>query len=124
MSFAATDFDTSLLSDLHKDAYGFRPSPDTWTAWKQMSTEELNADIDYMIELLEQNSKEEERQEFLAVTAFEAYVKQTMSICNVNRATAIQYDMDAHDVMGDVGYYEYHWGLPYGYINQVQIVGR
>lgn len=33
-------FDESIISDLHKDAYGFRPSSAWWVEWNSMSSDE------------------------------------------------------------------------------------
>ena len=116
-----SNFDASIMSDLHKDAYGFRPSKDAWDAWEMMTAEEVQDDIDYMIALVERSIKEENEQQSIAVEEFEAQISSMCLQHNINRDTAIRWDMEAYNTVGDTGYHEYHRNLPYGYLTKVAI---
>jgi hypothetical protein len=41
-------YDESIISDLHKDVYGFRPRQDWWANWKAISEDAKQAIWDYL----------------------------------------------------------------------------
>lgn len=43
----------SIVSDLHKDAYGFRPVQTFWTEWELLDDEGKQAVWDYMVRALD-----------------------------------------------------------------------
>lgn len=46
-------YDEQIVSDLHKDAYGCRPSSFWWQCWQEASPEEKQAEWDDLLETLE-----------------------------------------------------------------------
>ena len=114
-------FDENLLSDLHKDAYGFRPSADYFKWWdscndiqKQAHWDSLIADINSSMERDEQNQKD-------AIAKFEDRVANLMH-SGTNRERVIDWLMQADDVRGDVEYFEFLNDLPYGYLKSKEVV--
>lgn len=108
--------DSDSVSDLHKDARGYRPSQEWWAEWMAMDDAEKQRTWDTLIERMNERNAEEEAHEQAAIKAFERTVKTTIEGGAVTRARAIQWLVDAADVRGDFEYFEYTMGLPYGYL--------
>lgn len=112
-------FDDNLVSDLHKDAFGFRPGERFWGAWECMSDDEKQAEWDYLIEACGRAAREEQEREERAIAEFEALVVKTISHGAKDRETAIRWIMKescARD--GDWDFLCWEHGLPYGYFNK------
>lgn len=105
-------FDEMTVSDLHKDAYGFRPSAGWWAHWKSQDDDAKQADWDYMCKLLEENEEIERKAQDAAHERWTAHLAQLMSDNSIDYATALRWDMEAMDAM-DAGHYCYRWGLSY-----------
>jgi len=107
-------FDYDLFSDLHKDAYGYRPryhrfyDDATTDAERQEFWDMTLRDLDIAI-------KEEEERKASAIASFEKAIAESMAMCNCDRATAIRYQIEAGgwEYEWDAGYICYHLGLPY-----------
>lgn len=107
--------DGSIYSDLHKDAYGFRPRgelamfkdiADFDEAWKRAA------------DALEREQRYEEEQKQEAIKNFEEEVASNMEYGAATREDAIRWICQArglHDE--DQSALEYAFGLPYGYLN-------
>lgn len=108
----AYTFDEMTVSDLHKDAYGFRPSAGWWAQWKSQNADDKQADWDYMCKLVEENDAAEHKAQDAAHERWTAHISRLMSDNGIDYATALRWDMEAMDVM-DAGHYCYRWGLSY-----------
>jgi hypothetical protein len=108
-----------LVSDLHKDAFGFRPSDDWRQWWSSASPDDKQAEWDSLLGSLARTVRIESEREQEGIRCFEASVASVMDVCHCDRAAAVLYLMDA-DGTDDVGYFEYLNNLPYGYINSVR----
>lgn len=106
----------SLISDLHKDAYGFRPSQGTWVRYKAMTTKELSAEWDSLLKTSQESMEEEKRVKQLNAKKFEERIADLISMGAQDRATAIRWIADAEEVDGDMGFLEYKCGLEYNYL--------
>jgi hypothetical protein len=110
-------FDANIVSDLHKDAYGYRPREFFWAQWhgvgdqgKQEIWEELLADLSDSV-------AEEKRQQEAAIAATEKRIQDILeTVIGSTREDAIRYLEEAYDVGGDRLFLEYHLGVPYGYL--------
>lgn len=114
-------FDDNIVSDLHKDAFGFRPGERFWSAWECMSDDEKQAEWDYLLQALDRAIQEEQEREERAIAEFEALVAKTVSHGAGDRETAIRWIMKescARD--GDWDYLCWEHGLPYGYFTRVK----
>lgn len=108
------------LSDMHKDAYGFRPSPDQWARWNTMNNAQLNAEEASLAEAIGAAIAEEAENEAAATVSFETHIGKLMSDFRIDRATAIRWDLEALDITDDVkvygmDLYAHEYGLPYRY---------
>ena len=111
-------FDEQIVSDLHKDAFGFRPSQSFYDAWAEMSDDEKQAEWDSLIAAHLRAFNEEESRQKNAITAFEVSVKIHMEAGAADRETAIRWIVDSLD-LSDVDrmyggeYVCFELGLPY-----------
>lgn len=118
-------FCEDTVSDLHKDAYGFRPSQNWWMHWEEATDDAKQAIWDDLISALEDSINEQKIQQKKAIESFEALVKKNIEYGAKDRADAIawicdSYDCEnAHSVYG-WNYLEYEMGLPYGYISGIK----
>ena len=101
----------AMYSDIHKDAYGSRPR--NWEEITQKTDAELIEDIEYLSKIAEREMEEERKAEVAAKLRWEEHIARLMQESNVNRATALRWDMEAMDADGDVGFYIFLWGMSY-----------
>lgn len=114
-------FDENLISDLHKDAYGFRPSESFWSTFAAFNPDQKQALWDSMIAELDRSIEEDRKLQEEAVVKFEDRVDNLMHECT-NRKRVVEWLMDADDVGGDVEYFEFLNNLPYGYLKRMEYV--
>lgn len=111
----AHDFDDSIVSDLHKDAYGFRPSSAFWADWTASTPDEKQATWDRLVRTMQDSAAEEKAAEQRAIASFEATVTK-LAGNGLSREQVIRALDDANDCNGDRDYLCYKLGLPYGYL--------
>lgn len=117
MTFDLTNaMDASILSDMFKDAYGFRPRGDTWARYQAMNAAELDAAVERMQAKIESDETQRIEGERAAAHAFEQLVAATIAQGAKTREIAIRWLMDAEGVDGDTSYFEYKMGLAYNYL--------
>lgn len=110
-------FDANIVSDLHKDAYGYRPREWFWSQWngcgdqgKQEMWDELLADLSDAV-------AEEKSREAAAIVDVEKRIAEIIDMVDGStREDAIRFLDDAYDTRGDINFLEYHLGIPYGYL--------
>lgn len=107
-------FDIDLYSDLHKDAYGFRPR-NHWFYDEATADEDRQLLWEQAIEDLELRMEEDRRREAAAVEQFEAAVDRYIETGAADRETAIRWMVAAGgwEREYDPGYIVYCLGLPY-----------
>lgn len=111
----AFTYDEDIFSDLYKDVYGFRPRShrfyDASPAEKQAIWDDLLVELDREVQA--QRELEESN-----IVDFERLVAQNIEMGAVDRKTAVKWMIDAEDDLyaeGDLDYFKYLYGLPYGY---------
>ena len=83
-------FSEELLSDLHKDARGFRPRSDAfWTAWADANDQGKQAIWDGLIQEMEIADQEERESEQQSIAEFEDVVQEYISLGAQDRSTAL-----------------------------------
>ena len=111
-------FNADVLSDLHKDAYGFRPSESFFREWDLLDNEGKQDLWDILVETVADSIQREREYQRMAISEFERWVEQTMKIVtDSTREDCIRMMHDAHQTHGDVEYLEHCLGVPYGYIS-------
>jgi hypothetical protein len=110
-------FDSNIVSDLHKDAYGFRPKSLFWDEWNDASDDQKQRIWDGLIDDLNQSNIEEGLREDAAIAATEKRIQEILdTVVGSTRADAIRYLDEAYDTGGDINFLEFHLGVPYGYL--------
>lgn len=119
---AVYTFDTDTISDLHKDSYGFRPSSQYFTWFKSATDDEKQAEWDRLIVVMTRREEMRREDEVAAIERFEQGIASTITSGAADRSTAIQWLIQAEgNINGDIEYFEYLQGIPYGYINKTTI---
>jgi hypothetical protein len=110
-------FDSNIVSDLHKDAYGVRPKSLFWAEWADADDDGKQRIWDELIEDLKASDHEEKCQQQDAIAATEVLIQKLMQkVAGSTREDAIRFLDDAYDTGGDINFLEYHLGVPYGYL--------
>lgn len=114
--------DLSILSDMFKDANGFRPSGEYLRNVAAMPKAEQDAEFDYLQNEIVARIDAEAAAEVRAAAEFEADMAKLQETHGIDRATAIRWDAEAFDATNGGGYDpEYHCylrGLKYGYLGR------
>jgi patatin-like phospholipase/acyl hydrolase len=108
------------ISDLSKEAYGFRVRLD----YDAMSDADLQDTWDGFMRTANAAFEQEKAQAARAKTIWEADIQQLIEIGAGNRATAIRWDMEAMDAKNgehfDAGYYCYLRGIDYSNEHEIK----
>lgn len=84
-------FYENIISDLHKDAYGFRPSQRFFDDWASYTDDEKQECWDYLIQEMNESMAEEARQEALALERFNQLLAKCMSYGAQSREDALRW---------------------------------
>lgn len=111
-------FDEQIVSDLHKDARGFRPSVHWWQVWESASSDQKQQIWDSLIVELNDEIVQERAQQQKALEAFDARVQQALDLGAADQAEAVRWIFQAERFDSfDLGYGSsfvcYRFGLSY-----------
>jgi len=101
------------LSDLHKDAFGFRPRGIYQEWWDE---KELENEYNFLNSICEQNMKDEAVLEASSLVNFENLIKKTIEYGADDRETAIKWLVDSENLEFneyDLQYFFWKYGLSY-----------
>lgn len=110
-------FDENLISDLHKDAYGFRPSESFWTTFAAFNPEQKQALWDSMIADLNRSIDEDRKLQEEAIIKFENRIENLMHD-GTNVKSIVKWLMQAEEC-NDAEMFEFDNGLPFGYLKKM-----
>lgn len=102
-------FDENIVSDLHKDARGFRPSQLWWEGWIFSTDDRKQVIWDSLLVELEGTMTEDARREAAALEAFEALIAKNIELGASDKATAIRWILEAEDM----GEFDLAYGADY-----------
>ena len=111
-------YDENTVSDLHKDAFGFRPSQCWWEQWKSNTPAEKQVEWDSLILAMERSIAEDKASEAFAIKVFGALVASTIETGAKDVETAHRWIMESSDCNGDWEYLCFTYGLPYSYFRK------
>jgi hypothetical protein len=106
-------YDDATVSDLHKEAYGFRPGAVFMQDWKGMSSDAKQGMWDFLCSELE---REMEREKLAQERSLELWTNLMFKQAKENNITfseAICQDVKDANVGGDIGYYCFQQGISY-----------
>lgn len=112
-------FDENIVSDLHKDARGFRPSEYFWEEWSQCGDDTRQAMWDSLCQELEDNMAAEREAEAVALEKFAQLIINNINLGAGSVETAIRWMLEAEeltkfDLAYGADYVAWHFGLAYG----------
>lgn len=93
-----TDIDMSVLSDMHKDALGYRPNAEFWARVKNMSDEEVRELMDGLQEDVESEILQDAARELASQRIFERSIQTWIDVGAGNRETAFRWMAQADDL--------------------------
>ena len=110
-------YDEAIVSDLHKDAYGFRPSEGFWVNWNCAGAERRQAIWDALLCSLDQAMDDQKAAYEDAKSEYEVRLAEYISIGAKDRATAIRWlvqslELTETDKWYGAEYICYTLGLP------------
>jgi len=119
-------FDENIVSDLHKDARGFRPTEYFWEEWTQCGDDTRQAMWDNLCKELEETMDRERRLEAEAMIALHQRIQGTMLLGAKNEVQALKWIMEAEefddiDLRYGPSYFCYHFGLSYSAAKELPI---
>lgn len=116
-------FDDNIVSDLHKDARGFRPDEYFWEEWTQSPDNVKQIIWDNLIDEMNRSMKQQRENEAAALVEFRKIVAAQMVYCNVDWKTALEFLADAEDCDVDCeqGFDYFLWGQGLGYEDRLRI---
>jgi len=119
-------FDENIVSDLHKEAYGFRPREGWWNMWAAFNADQKQATWDSLIADLDDAIEQQEQQEAQALVNFRKLLKTTMATCNVDWKNALRILMEADtEFTKDSQEFDYFlWTYDLGYEKRKEIYAK
>ncbi len=117
-------YDTQIFSDLHKDAFGFRPNREH-RFYRTEDPDTKQREWDWLLTCLRQRQRDEELREQRAIAEFESHVAENIVLGAGDRATAIRWAVQAlepteADRAYGGQYLCYDFGLPNSYAAELQ----
>ena len=118
-------FDENLVSDLHKDARGSRPTQSFYTVWNEADDTGKQRLWDSLLSELAVAQSEEQTREQSAIASFEQRIASLESISN-SRNQSIRWIVEGlaltdSDKMYGGDYICYKLGLPYSYAKEFDL---
>lgn len=94
-------FDENIVSDLHKDAYGFRPSADFWSDWTNASSNTKQKVWDDLLVDLEHSIERDRAEASAAATEFTLRIEKMIEYGAADYETALRWIVDAEGPFED-----------------------
>ena len=120
-------FDEQIVSDLHKDAYGYRPVAAWWTEWRLSDDDGKQQIWDAVVRASQLAVALDEQERLVAKADFEEKLAQFLDLADGDRETALRWFIDSlpeyeRDMAISYGadYLMYHFNLPSSYFNELE----
>ena len=116
-------FDDNIVSDLHKDARGFRPCEYFWEEWTQSPDNVKQIIWDNLVDEMNRAMEQQKKDEAAALVKFRKIVAAQMQFCSCSWTRAVEYLADAEDIDVDCDQdFDYFlWGQGIGYEDRAKI---
>lgn len=114
-------FEDNIISDLHKDARGYRPTESFFEMWNESSDDTKQEVWDMLLEEMEYSQKEEARIEADNLVKFRKLIRSVMDTASCNWKVALRYLVDAEnlDVNFELDYFLWNQGLGFDDRNKI-----
>jgi len=106
-------YSDQLISDLHKDARGFRPHEAFWEGWTQSDDDNKQAIWDGLCREMDRRQEEEARREEEALADFKAQITKVIEAGAGNRINALRWMTSSETFYGhqDIEHWVYNQGI-------------
>ena len=104
-------FADELISDLHKDAHGMRPTSSFMDAWMFDSDEGKQATWDYLVMVMKESMEQEKNAEAQALLVFKDKLRSIMADCGYNWKQALRSWTDEVGAYHGLHFFLYDQGL-------------
>ena len=111
-------YDENIVSDLHKDARGYRPREYFWAEWNNSSDFDRQAIWDGLLKELSREMDRQRHAEEMAMIALHQRIQGTMLLGAKDEVQALKWIIEAEefddiDLQYGPSYFCYHFGLSY-----------
>ena len=103
----------AIISDLYKEANGFRPSAAWMKSFIEMSQVGQESLMDDLERQSDSEAEHEREREDRAYTYWSNQIYDMTITHNISFADAIRWDMQAEDAVGEISFYCFRRGLAY-----------
>jgi hypothetical protein len=107
------------FSDFHKDVYGYRPRGATWDFYVNLDLQTLNETVDFMLDKMNEDQKQEELDKEIALAEFKDMLKGAMKTTKSDWKTSIRFLMDA-DNESNLGYWLWDQNLSFAKQREIE----
>jgi len=119
-------FNENIVSDLHKDARGYRPTEYFWEEWTQCGDDTRQAMWDNLCRELEETMDRQRQVEAQAALTLCERLEQMYALGAKSEVQALKWIMEAEefsdlDLQYGASYFCYHFGLSYSAVNEFRI---
>jgi hypothetical protein len=119
-------FDENIVSDLHKDTYGYRPTSYWWSLWNEMTSEEKQSEWDSLIENFNRAMDEDRRNKEYTLNQLKSRIEHIIALGAGDTMTALKWIMQAEgfdetDYLYGPSYFAYHFDVDYSVVNELPI---
>ena len=106
-------FDETIISDLHKDAYGFRPREGFWNMWAAFNDDQKQVEWDRLISVMDESMEQQRLEEENALKEFRKTLRKVMDTmnCSWNRAVEVLAEAEGDNLSYDFDYFMWKQGL-------------
>jgi len=111
-------YDDNLYSDLHKDAYGFRPSYFSSSLWSGLSPKDKQIEWDHLIKVSAERYQTEVQEQKQATHDLELRIQNLLVSGARDRNMAIRWLDEAYETQGDREYLCFKLNVPYEYLKE------
>ena len=117
------DNQAAMFSDLHKDAYGSRPSSAAMTEFLSMSERAQQCELQDLTEIIREDIERQQEAEADADASFDDHFNSIARQFGVDFHTAVRWDMDADEIdrtmQQDIEHYFYTFSLSFAKIKEL-----
>ena len=111
-------FDENIVSDLHKEAYGTRPTSFWWQCWNEATDDQKQVEWNNLLEVHAVTMDRAAQEEIAAINAFEIEIANALDVGARSREDAVRWivqslELDDIDLMYGGSAICYRKGLPY-----------
>ena len=115
-------FDENIISDLHKDARGYRPVQGFWNMWNESSDDTKQDVWDMLIEELNAAMEVQRTEEENALKEFRKSLRKVMDTmnCKWNRALEVLAEAEGDNLSYDFDYFMWKQGVGFNDRNKIK----